>query len=159
MVSVAYRSQTSCIRMQSYLKLRDATISHPFFVLCHSTFVVNSSSATIVVVFKYNNITIAIVYGIRVASRWFKSVVHVYTWYFLSPILKLRYTTINHGGQSKYNNKHHMKSNSGMIFVMIGDTRRSGRQSTKQHNNRLNHMQPVWPHLLDGFVWLWEGCH
>ena len=92
--------------------------------------------------YKYNNITIAIVYGIRVASRWFKSVVHVYTWYFLSPILKLRYTTINHGGQSKYNNEHHMKSNGGMIFVMIGD-RRSGRQSTKQHNNRLNHMQPV----------------
>ena len=67
--------------------------------------------------------------------------------------------------QKKYNNKHRMKSNSGMIFVMIGD-RRSGGQSTKQHNNKLNHIQPVWPHLLDGFgtaiaynQTLWEGCH
>ena len=47
----------------------------------------------------------------------------VYIWYFLSPILKLKYTTINHGGQSKYNNKHHMKSNSGRIFVLKGDRR------------------------------------
>ena len=73
--------------------------------------------------YKYNNITIAIVCCIRVASRWFKYVVLVYIWYFLSPILKLKYTTINHGGQSKHNNKHHNKSNSGTIFVLIGDRR------------------------------------
>jgi len=53
------------------------------------------------------------------------------------------------GGQSKYNNKHRMKSNSGMIFVMIGD-RRSGGQSTKQQ------AQPHTTHVTTFIGWFWH---
>lgn len=39
------------------------------------------------------------------------------------PFAHIKIEVYNMVDQSKYNNKHHMKSNSGTIFVLIGDRR------------------------------------
>ena len=73
------------------------------------------------------------------------------------PFAHIKIEVYNMVDQSKYNNKHHMKSNSGTIFVLIGD--RSNKGFTQPYNPRDHIYWMVFGYCRFIPQTLWKGCH